>query len=67
MEFLCSAEIAGWQARREENESRAEALLDHLRSLDLGPVLVTSSDRDEIFQAFLEWADERIVSRGHWW
>ena len=53
--------------RREENESRAEALLDHLRSLDLGPVLVTSSDRDEIFQAFLEWADERIVSRGHWW
>ena len=53
--------------RREENEARAAALLDHLRALDLGPVLVTSSDRGEIFQAFLEWADERIVSRGHWW
>ena len=53
--------------RREENEARADALLDHLRSLDLGPVLVTSSDRGKIFQAFLEWTDERIVSRGHWW
>jgi uncharacterized protein (DUF58 family) len=53
--------------RRDENEARAAALLDHLRTLDLGPVLVTSSDRGEIFQAFLEWADERIVSRGHWW
>jgi hypothetical protein len=30
-------------------------------------VLVTTPDRGEIFQAFLEWADERIVSRGHWW
>ena len=55
------------ELRREENEARAEALLAHLRMLDLGPVLVTSSDRGEIFQAFLEWADERIVSRGHWW
>jgi hypothetical protein len=35
--------------------------------LDLGPVLVTTSDRGDIFQGFLEWADERIVSRGHWW
>jgi hypothetical protein len=28
---------------------------------------VTTSDRTDIFQAFLEWADERIVSRGQWW
>ena len=53
--------------RREENEARAEELLARLRLLDLGPVLVTTSDRGDIFQAFLEWADERIVSRGHWW
>jgi uncharacterized protein (DUF58 family) len=53
--------------RREENEARAEELLAYLRALDLGPVLVTTSDRGEIFQAFLEWADERIVSRGRWW
>jgi hypothetical protein len=53
--------------RREENEARAEELLARFRMLDLGPVLVTTSDRGDIFQAFLEWADERIVSRGHWW
>lgn len=56
---------AAW--RREENEARAADLLARLRMLDLGPVLVTTSDRGDIFQAFLEWADERIVSRGHWW
>jgi hypothetical protein len=53
--------------RREENEVRAEELLARLRGLDLGPVLVTTTDREEIFQAFLEWADERIISRGRWW
>ncbi len=60
-----TAREAAW--RREENEARAEELLVRLRMLDLGPVLVTTSDRGDIFQAFLEWADERIVSRGHWW
>jgi hypothetical protein len=29
-------------------------------------VLLTTTDRGDIFQAFLEWADERIVSRGQW-
>ena len=53
--------------RREENEARADELHARLRALDLGPVLVTTSDRSEIFQAFLEWADERIISRGRWW
>jgi uncharacterized protein (DUF58 family) len=52
---------------REQNETRAAELLALFRTLDLGPVLVTTSDRGDIFQAFLEWADERIVSRGHWW
>lgn len=56
---------AAW--RREENERRTAELLARLRMLDLGPVLITTSDRGDIFQAFLEWADERIVSRGHWW
>ena len=53
--------------RRQENEERAEELMARLRALDLGPVLVTTTDRAQIFQAFLEWADERIVSRGRWW
>jgi uncharacterized protein (DUF58 family) len=56
---------AAWM--REENERRAAELLARFRTLDLGPVLVTTSDRTDIFQAFLEWADERIVSRGQWW
>jgi uncharacterized protein (DUF58 family) len=55
------------ELRREANEARAAEMLDRLRGLDLGPVLVTTADRGDIFQAFLEWADERIVSRGHWW
>jgi hypothetical protein len=53
--------------RRDENEARAEELLLRLRALDLGPVLVTTTDREQIFQSFLEWADERIISRGRWW
>jgi uncharacterized protein (DUF58 family) len=53
--------------RREENEAAAEELTVNLRALDLGPVIVTTTDRGEIFQSFLEWADERIVSRGRWW
>ncbi|MGB8002619.1 MAG: DUF58 domain-containing protein [Gaiellaceae bacterium] len=53
--------------RRAENEARAAELLERLRALDLGPVLVTTTDREQIFQAFLEWADERIISRGRWW
>jgi hypothetical protein len=52
---------------REQNELRAAELLARFRNHDLGPVLVTTSDRMDIFQAFLEWADERIVSRGQWW
>jgi uncharacterized protein (DUF58 family) len=56
---------AAWMC--EENERRAADLLTRFRTLDLGPVLVTTADRVDIFQAFLEWADERIVSRGHWW
>jgi len=53
--------------RREENEARAGDLIAEFRALDLGPVVVTTSDRGQIFQAFLEWADERIISRGRWW
>jgi uncharacterized protein (DUF58 family) len=52
---------------RDDNERRAAELLARFRTYDLGPVLVTTSDRNDIFHAFLEWADERIVSRGQWW
>jgi uncharacterized protein (DUF58 family) len=53
--------------RRQENEAAAAELIAEFRALDLGPVVVTTDDRGEIFQAFLEWADERIMSRGRWW
>src|SRR5947208_2817699 len=53
--------------RREENEPRAAALLDHLRVLGLGPLLVTPSDRGEVFHWFLDPPDARVLSRGHWW
>lgn len=53
--------------RREENEAQAAQLISDLRAYDVGPVLVTTTDRGKIFERFLEWADERIVSRGRWW
>ena len=52
---------------RVENESRAAELLARLRSLDLEPVLVTTTDRLQVFDAFLEWADARVVWRGRVW
>jgi uncharacterized protein (DUF58 family) len=54
-------------SKRDENERAAAELLARFRTFDLGPVVVTTSDRTDIFHAFLEWADERIVSRGQWW
>src|SRR5262249_2174832 len=61
--------LTDWEAARmrEANQQRAAELLARFRNHDLGPVLVTTSDRMDIFEAFLEWADERIVSRGQWW
>jgi len=53
--------------RRAENEAQAARLIADLRALDVGPVLVTTTNRGEIFQPLLQWADERIVSRGRWW
>jgi hypothetical protein len=53
--------------QRVENESRATELLARLRSLDLEPVVVTTTDRLEVFDAFLAWADTRVVWRGRVW
>lgn len=49
--------------RKAANEARTRDLLDMLRSLDLDPVLVTSSDRADILAAFLMWADIRRTRR----
>jgi uncharacterized protein (DUF58 family) len=51
-------------ARRDEHERRRERLVDEFRTLGIEPILVSSSDRAEIFRAFLAWADEREFRRG---
>jgi uncharacterized protein (DUF58 family) len=49
--------------RRRLNESRFAVLLAELRSLDLEPVVLGSSDPLAIDRAFLEWAEARRQSR----
>ena len=50
--------------RREENEARRDGLLTELMTAGIEPILVSSAERDRIFQAFLAWADERQFRRG---
>ena len=45
--------------RRHDNEDRLERLVGGLRSFGLEPLLVASTDRDEIYSQFLAWADLR--------
>ena len=48
---------------RERNEARFAALLGELRSLDLEPVVLETTDPVGIDRAFLEWAEARRQSR----
>ena len=50
--------------RREENEARRDGLLTELMTAGIEPILVSSAERDQIFQGFLTWADERQFRRG---
>jgi uncharacterized protein (DUF58 family) len=50
-------------ARRRANEERLRSLIERFRDLDIDPVYVSSSDRDEILGSFLEWADSRMTRR----
>jgi hypothetical protein len=47
------------EARRESNERRLERLLADFESLDLQPVLLSTSEPDDVLRAFLAWAAER--------
>lgn len=49
--------------RREANEARIRELLETFRRLDLDPVLVPSSDREDVLARFLTWADVRRTRR----
>ena len=50
-------------ARRAANEARLRDLEQSLRNLDIDPVFVSSSSRDEILGSFLEWAELRLTRR----
>jgi hypothetical protein len=55
------------ERRRAEHEARRERLLTELVTLGIDPVLVSTTDEEEIFRAFLTWADERQFRRGRSW
>ncbi len=48
---------------KRNNEARLALLLAELVSLDLGPVLLGTSDPSEIDRAFVEWAEVRRMTR----
>jgi uncharacterized protein (DUF58 family) len=47
------------EARREANVARLHALLEDFRTLDLDPIVVSSSERHDILAPFLEWTELR--------
>jgi uncharacterized protein (DUF58 family) len=48
--------------QREAHERRRARLLEDVRSLGVEPVLVSSEDMEDVFDAFLSWAAERQAS-----
>jgi uncharacterized protein (DUF58 family) len=55
------------RARRERHERRLEEILEGFHSRTLEPVLVSTSEPEQIAQAFLEWSDARLYHRGRLW
>jgi hypothetical protein len=53
--------------RRIANEGRRRQLLADLEAIGLDPVEISTSDRDGILQAFLEWAEGREYQRARGW
>jgi uncharacterized protein (DUF58 family) len=53
--------------RREANEQRLESLLRGFRSLDLQPVVLSSSDAGDVLSAFLDWSAWRQALKGRPW
>jgi uncharacterized protein (DUF58 family) len=55
------------ERRREAHEQRLAGLVAGFRSLGVEPILLSQSDREHVFRAFLSWSDERQFRRGHGW
>jgi uncharacterized protein DUF58 len=51
--------------RKRENEQRLAGLLEGMRSFGLEPLLLATTDRNEIYRGFLSWSDLRLVG-GPW-
>ena len=51
------------EVRREANEARLARLFDDFRTLDLDPILVSSSEPAELLAAFLAWHEVRRTRR----
>ncbi|MBD0347577.1 MAG: DUF58 domain-containing protein [Thermoleophilia bacterium] len=49
------------ESRRRAHEARLERLLDDFESLDLQPVVVSTTEPDDILRSFLAWAEERTA------
>jgi uncharacterized protein (DUF58 family) len=50
-------------ARRAANQERLRRLLETYQALDIDPILVSSSERDEILAPFLAWTELRRTRR----
>jgi uncharacterized protein (DUF58 family) len=61
---LTAAEAA---ARRDEHQERFTRAIASLRAYELEPVVLSSDDRAEIFQSFIEWSELRRFWRGRSW
>ena len=53
--------------RRAENRDRRARLLAELDAAALTPVLVSSSEPEEVLRAFLDWTEERAMMQGRVW
>jgi hypothetical protein len=53
--------------RRAANEERARETISELEALGLEPVVITTTDRDEIFTKFIEWSELRQVWTRELW
>ena len=53
--------------RREANERRRDGILGGFSRVGLDPVVVSSSDREQVLREFLAWAERRLNWRGRAW
>ena len=51
-------------ARRDEHERRLDELLRELHSFGMHPILVSSTDPEDVYEGFVNWASERAFARG---